>query len=130
LETSWTITSAGRTALDGDLLVPEIRTVVKNGTQKEIPSVWLRAIFLDEQLVITSEQIVAIEKVPPGWRKGPVFLTGKAGYPGESSLDWMKDPARLWRYELFRGATAAGPWTRIRAGVVDRATDYHPLAHR
>jgi hypothetical protein len=129
-ETGWTTTSAGRTDLEGDLWVPEIRTVVKNGTLKEVPSVWLRAIFLDEQLVITSEQVVAIDKLPAGWRKGPVFLTGKAGYPGDSSLHWMNDPARLWRYELFRGASATGPWTRIGAGVVKHATDYHPVAHR
>jgi hypothetical protein len=129
-ETGWTTTSAGRTDWEGDLWVPEIRTVVKNPTLKEIPRVWLRAIFLDEQLVITSEQVTLVEKVPPGWRKGPIFLTGKAGYPGDSSLEWMNDPARLWRYELFQGASETGPWTRIGAGVVKLAADYQPIAHR
>jgi hypothetical protein len=104
--------------------------VVKNSTAKEIPRLWLRALFLDEQLTVTSEEVVLVEKVPPGWRKGPVFLTGKAGYPGASSLEWMKDPARLWRYELFQGASPAGPWTRIGAGVVNNETDYRPLARR
>lgn len=130
LDTGWTTTSAGRTHLEGDLWVPEIRTTVKNGTLKEIPGLWLRAIFLDEQLVITSEQVTLVEKVPPGWRKGPIFLTGKAGYPGESSLAWMDDPARLWRYELFQGTSATGPWTKIGAGVVKNTADFHSIAHR
>jgi hypothetical protein len=115
--TAWTAQSKGYTALDGQLWVPEIKVVVKNMGVLEISEVYLRAVFLDEKGVITSESSESIKSIPPGYAKGPVFILGTVGYTSKPSLRWNA-PATKWRYELYQGHSSSGPWKQIQTGLV------------
>jgi hypothetical protein len=115
--TTWTAQSRGYTALDGQLWVPEIKMVVKNMGVLEINEVYLRAVFLDEKGVITSESSESIKSIPPGYAKGPIFILGTVGYMSKPSLRWNA-PATKWRYELYQGHSSSGPWKQIQSGFV------------
>jgi len=128
--TGWTRISAGPTHLDGELWVPEIKTVVKNTGTDEIQHVWLKAMFIDNKGIITSEQSELVEQLPPGYARGPIFLTGRTGYPGTSTFVQLRSVTQQWRYELYQATTNIGPWTKIGVGLVDLPSDPRPMARR
>ena len=128
--TGWTRISAGPTHLDGELWVPEIKTVVKNSGADEIQRVWLKAMFIDNKGIITCEQSELVEQLPPGYARGPIFLTGRTGYPGTSTFVQLRSVTQQWRYELYQATTNTGPWTKIGVGLVDLPSDPRPMARR
>ncbi len=128
--TGWTRISAGPTHLDGELWVPEIKTVVKNTGAGEIQRIWLKAMFIDNKGIITSEQSELVEQLPPGYARGPIFLTGRTGYPGTSTFVQLRRVTQQWRYELYQATTNTGPWTKIGVGLVDLPSESRPIVRR
>lgn len=86
-----------------------------------IERLYLRAVFLDEKGVITSEAKEAVESVPAGYSKGPVFIPGSVGYRDDMpflSMVGSDGEKNKWKFDLFSGESYSGPWTKIRSGTV------------
>lgn len=127
-QTSWTTVSRGLTALDGMLWVPRIRMTVKNLGSREINVIYFRAIFLDDEGVISGDDIESVRSIPAGYAKGPVFLRGTVGYTSDFAfLSMRRDDSKKWRFNLLAGNSYSGPWTKIKSGFVEIPETYRRM---
>ncbi|MDH7572559.1 MAG: hypothetical protein QHH27_03280 [Clostridia bacterium] len=118
LKAYWTKTSRGATALEGVLWVPAIKMNIKNTGQQEIEKLYLKALFLDEEGVITDEAIEVLESIPAGYTRGPVILRGSVGYTSSNAIAILTAYEKKWQVDLFEGESYSGPWKKLRSEPV------------
>ena len=125
---SWITTARGMTAVDGRLWVPQVKTTVKNDGSSDLDSYVLRAVFLDEKGVITSESKEWIRDLPAGYAKGPFFINGSVGYTSDMPfMGMVKDETKKWRYDIFTSLSYSGPWKKIKSDYVPVPAEYQRI---
>jgi len=114
LQAKWKSTSQGLNLSDGMLYVPEIQMTVKNSGKFEIEDIRFKVVFLDDNGVITSDSTGLTGTIPPGYVKGPIFISGSVGYTNSIMPFNVK-----WRFDLFVRNSYSAPWTKIKSGVIE-----------